>query len=684
MNPMKKFLKFLTTSFFLLGIFFLGNADFSFASTGLPYPEFPFAKIDNDDSQINFACDNCTAQLFDGEMTGYAWSENFGWINLNPDSAGVENDGDGNLSGFAWGANIGWINFDPENGGVTVDDDGYFSGAAWGQNSGWIIFDCDDPGACLRFDWSPTVTPPPGGGGGGGPRTYACSDGIDNDGDGFVDYPEDLGCESANDDSEILIACGTPNAENFNAQTNTHDESLCIYAPISGCAIEEALNFNPIAVEEDNESCIFVGCTNPTALNYDENADIGDGSCQFPPIPPGVDIDEEIINETGIVGCTDPRAENYKPTAQYDSGLCTYAPVPVFGCTDPSALNFKEDATSDNGSCVYAPVTSGVDDSSLEIKKSNIDLSFNGLLNTVSLISLGVFILGGGGAVANVLVTPIRLINALPALLGLRRKRRPWGTVYDSVTKQPLDPVYVELQTLDGKTIETSITDMDGRFSFLVPKGEYKIKAGKSDYVFPSEKLKGQTKDSLYDNLYFGAVIKKETDDEVMFRNIPLDPVNFNWNEFQKSKNKKLLRFYTKFEMIAAKISNIAFFSGIVFSSVALYFVQSVFNIVVVSVYALVVIMWAFGVRPEKPGFIVDKKTGIPLSFGVVRVFSATRNTEVLHKVISKTGKYFSLVPNGEYYLTVEEKAGEQEYKEVLKTEAFTVKKGHINRNIEV
>lgn len=30
-----------------------------------------------------------------------------------------------------------------------------------------------------------------------------CSDGIDNDGDGFIDYPSDLGCESVNDNTEI-------------------------------------------------------------------------------------------------------------------------------------------------------------------------------------------------------------------------------------------------------------------------------------------------------------------------------------------------------------------------------------------------------------------------------------------------------------------------------------------------
>jgi hypothetical protein len=92
-------------------------------------------------------------------LTGYAWGENIGWINLscrNGDTCGtaefgVANDGAGNLSGFAWGENIGWINFNPTvpgseiRYGVTIDDNGNFSGWAWGENIGWIRFSSAAP-----------------------------------------------------------------------------------------------------------------------------------------------------------------------------------------------------------------------------------------------------------------------------------------------------------------------------------------------------------------------------------------------------------------------------------------------------------------------------------------------------------------------------------------------------------
>ncbi len=80
----------------------------------------------------------------DANLTGYVWAENIGWINLSPQYGGVFNDGTGLLSGFAWGENVGWINFnpkvpgDPKHYGVTIDHEGNFAGWAWGENIGWI------------------------------------------------------------------------------------------------------------------------------------------------------------------------------------------------------------------------------------------------------------------------------------------------------------------------------------------------------------------------------------------------------------------------------------------------------------------------------------------------------------------------------------------------------------------
>ena len=44
-------------------------------------------------------------------------------------------------------------------------------------------------------------------------------------------------------------------------------------------------------------------------------------------------------------GCTDPSADNYDPQADLDDGTCIYGGV-IPGCTDATACNYEPSATS--------------------------------------------------------------------------------------------------------------------------------------------------------------------------------------------------------------------------------------------------------------------------------------------------------------------------------------------------
>ena len=91
------------------------------------------------------------------------------------------------------------------------------------------------------------------------------------------------------------------------------------------------------------DSC-GLGCTDPTACNYDAEATLDDGTCNF-----------------DCNGCTDPEACNYDPTATQDDGSCLFNDdcgvcggdnSTCSGCTDPTACNYDETATIDDGSCI--------------------------------------------------------------------------------------------------------------------------------------------------------------------------------------------------------------------------------------------------------------------------------------------------------------------------------------------
>jgi len=64
--------------------------------------------------------------------TGYAWSENTGWIDFASTTVS-----DTRLTGYAYGENIGWINFTDS---IVTNTNGILSGYAWSENTGWIDF----------------------------------------------------------------------------------------------------------------------------------------------------------------------------------------------------------------------------------------------------------------------------------------------------------------------------------------------------------------------------------------------------------------------------------------------------------------------------------------------------------------------------------------------------------------
>lgn len=71
-------------------------------------------------------------------VSGYAWSENIGWIHFNPPLGGVFlDDVTGNFSGYAWSENIGWVDFGPTSGYPAAPNYGAKMDLATGFITGW-------------------------------------------------------------------------------------------------------------------------------------------------------------------------------------------------------------------------------------------------------------------------------------------------------------------------------------------------------------------------------------------------------------------------------------------------------------------------------------------------------------------------------------------------------------------
>ncbi|MBL31920.1 MAG: hypothetical protein CMP62_04265 [Flavobacteriales bacterium] len=251
-----------------------------------------------------------------------------------------------------------------------------------------------------------------------------------------------------NNDDCIIEGCTNSLADNYNEEAN-YDDGSCEYGceylltyesymelnydnSVSNyyCAYYFELGYYTIEYMEEtlgyNCDCVLVGCTDPEATNYDEEAFLDDCSCIYENDCPSIsfnttdsslgwsinDMDGEtvlsynnsgqemggycgnfcfedgcyIINMTstwgggwyqttldignesftllngseGIeafaynteinceIGCTDPDASNYNENAILDDGSCV-----VFGCTITSACNYDPEATAFDGSCYY-------------------------------------------------------------------------------------------------------------------------------------------------------------------------------------------------------------------------------------------------------------------------------------------------------------------------------------------
>ena len=132
--------------------------------------------------QINFAptinastTGAVAISITDSGITGNAYGDQIGWINMRPTGSGVGvNAASGALSGYAYSSVGSWINFAPTGQSVVINSSGEFVGWAWvsGAYGGWLRFDCSFAGTCVKTDWRPVasrgVTPPGSGGAGTG------------------------------------------------------------------------------------------------------------------------------------------------------------------------------------------------------------------------------------------------------------------------------------------------------------------------------------------------------------------------------------------------------------------------------------------------------------------------------------------------------------------------------------
>ncbi|HSX19122.1 MAG TPA: hypothetical protein VLE91_03225 [Candidatus Saccharimonadales bacterium] len=248
------------------------------------------------------------------------------------------------------------------------------------------------------------------------------------------------------------------------------------------------------------------------------------------------------------------------------------------------------------------------------------------------------------------------------------KKEKPWGIVYDSVTKLPIDPAIVTIAVDEngvGEYKQTRITDLEGRFSFLVTPAKYVLKAEKTHYKFPSEIVKGKT-DGKYKNVYHGEIIEVENP-YIINLNIPMDPVDFDWNQSIKHKETS-----TK-NIILDNIRLVIIVVGIAVSADIYLLTRQALYLTPIAIYLLDTLFIRTNVQKTLWGTVYDKKTHQPIPRARIKAFRLPHKLRVAYASCDHLGRYFLLLSHGSYTIEVE---SEKDHKPLAKIDLVEVKKG--------
>ncbi len=259
-------------------------------------------------------------------------------------------------------------------------------------------------------------------------------------------------------------------------------------------------------------------------------------------------------------------------------------------------------------------------------------------------------------------VSAISLFNSLaylqyfftqPILLFGRKKRRKWGVVFNSLSKQPVDLAIMRLTHFETRLVmQTTVTDKAGRYRFLVKPGNYLIEVVKPGYVFPTEYLKDKSEDVEFLDLYHGDKLESPSDG-VLAYNIPVDPIT-------REETPRRIFLKKSLQLLRHGLA----FMGIPVGMVILIITPSVPNALLlvsqVGIYLLFRRL-AMPVRPKSWGIVLDAKTKKPLANVVVRIFDKKFNKLLETQVTDRNGKYGFFVKRNIYYITAE-KPGFKKY----------------------
>lgn len=240
--------------------------------------------------------------------------------------------------------------------------------------------------------------------------------------------------------------------------------------------------------------------------------------------------------------------------------------------------------------------------------------------------------------------------NLWYAILGLfesNRRKKPWGIVYDSVSKDVLGRSIVRVfDVTTGKLLQTVVSQVNGMFNISLGKGKYRLEVSRGGYIYPSIIVVGKD-DGGYPNVYKGETLEVKSDKELVMISVPMDPENANGvKKFGRSLG---LRFY----LLLSLLINAGFFFGFIYTVYVTYQNSVLYNWIVCALYGVIILgkLLVLVFKPRSYGILrIDGRIQSDVE---IMLYETEFNTLSSKVKTDMRGRYNFLVENKDYNIKV-------------------------------
>ena len=252
-------------------------------------------------------------------------------------------------------------------------------------------------------------------------------------------------------------------------------------------------------------------------------------------------------------------------------------------------------------------------------------------------------------------MSSLSILFAFPAILK-KKEENPWGIVLDKKTGKSIAFATVRLYK-DRELIEQKVTDLGGRYGFVVDDDKYYIEVSHDAYQDFSEEFE-LDKDGLV-NL-----------------DIKLDPL---------SKKKSSIVFKIKEKLANAKelfpiISKYIYMVGFAWTLLITIYSPIFYNVLVLAFYVILGIIYLLRGRKRGWGQVLNSENGEGIPYSSVKLFDLDNKKLINTQLTNKEGQYVFIEEKGNYGLIVV-KSGYEFSSDIGK---LNLKESYIGKVVEI